>query len=76
VVLVDAHEKDIVIIPPGYGHVTINAGNSDLIVANLVSSAFESEYGEYEKKQGAAFYELADGTFIKNPAYTVEWIDQ
>ena len=70
VVLVDAHEKDIVIIPPGYGHVTINAGNSELIMANLVSSAFESEYGEYEKKRGAAYYELADGTFIKNPAYT------
>jgi glucose-6-phosphate isomerase len=70
VVLVDAHETDIVIIPPGYGHVTINAGNSDLIMANIVSTAFESEYEEYEKKRGGAYYELADGTFIKNPAYS------
>jgi glucose-6-phosphate isomerase len=70
VVLVDAHEQDIVVIPPGYGHVTVNAGDSDLIMANLVSSAFESEYGAYEQKRGAAYYERTDGTLIKNPAYT------
>lgn len=70
VVLMDAHETDIVIIPPGYGHVSINAGDSDLIMANIVSTAFESEYDEYEKRRGAAYYELADGTFIKNPAYS------
>lgn len=69
VVLVDAHENDIVIIPPGYGHVTINAGNSELIMANLVSSAFQSEYGEYEKRRGAAYYVRADGTCMRNPAY-------
>jgi glucose-6-phosphate isomerase len=70
VVLMEAHEKDIIIVPPGYGHVTINAGESDLIMANIVSTAFESEYDDYEKKRGAAYYELADGTFIKNPAYS------
>lgn len=70
VVLVDAHAQDIVVIPPGYGHVTINAGDDDLIMANLVSSAFVSEYGEYEKRRGAAYYERTDGTFIRNPAYT------
>jgi glucose-6-phosphate isomerase len=70
VVLVDAREADIVIVPPGYGHVTINAGDSDLIMANIVSTTFKSEYEEYEKKRGAAYYELADGSFIKNPAYS------
>lgn len=70
VVLVDAHAQDIVVIPPGYGHVTINAGDGDLIMANLVSSAFVSEYGEYEKRRGAAYYERTDGTFVRNPAYT------
>jgi glucose-6-phosphate isomerase len=69
VVLVDAFETDIVIVPPEYGHVTINAGNSDLIMANIVSTSFESDYGEYEKKRGAAYYELSDGTFVKNQAY-------
>ena len=70
VILVDALEKDIIIVPPGYGHVTINAGETDLIMANIVSNAFESEYGEYERKRGAAYYEMSDGTFLKNPAYS------
>lgn len=69
VVLVDAQDGDIVIVPPGYGHVTINAGDSDLIMANIVSSAFESRYGDYEERRGAAYYERADGTLVRNPAY-------
>lgn len=69
VVMVDAREGDIVVIPPGYGHVTINAGDSELIMANIVSCAFESEYGAYEKRRGAAYYEMADGVLIRNPAY-------
>ncbi len=70
VVLVDAHAQDIVVVPPGYGHVTINAGDAELVMANLVSSAFLSEYGEYEKRRGAAYYERTDGTFLQNPSYT------
>jgi glucose-6-phosphate isomerase len=69
VILIDACKRDIVIVPPGYGHVTINAGDSDLVMANIVSTVFESEYGEYERMRGASYYELADGTLIKNPAY-------
>ena len=34
-------------------------------MANLVSSAFKSEYGEYEKRRGAAYYVRADGTFVR-----------
>lgn len=30
----DARENDIIIVPPGYGHVTINAGNNDLIMTH------------------------------------------
>ena len=70
VILVDALEKDIVIVPPGYGHVTINAGADDLIMANIVSTAFQSDYREYESRRGAAYYELIDGSFLNNPAYT------
>jgi glucose-6-phosphate isomerase len=70
VILIDACKRDIVIVPPGYGHVTINAGDSDLVMANIVSTVFESEYGEYERMRGASYYELADGTIIKNPAYS------
>ena len=70
VVLVSAEEGDIVIIPPDYGHITINpSGNETLIMANIVSTAFQSEYAEYEKRAGAAYYEMRDGEFRKNPRY-------
>jgi glucose-6-phosphate isomerase len=69
VVLIRAVVSDLVIVPPFYGHVTINAGSTDLVMANMVSSVFTSEYADYELLRGAAYYELSDGTMIKNPAY-------
>jgi glucose-6-phosphate isomerase len=68
-VLVRAVEGDLVLIPPSYGHVTINNGTGDLVMANLVSSRFESEYGDYESRRGAAYYELSDGEIRPNPCY-------
>ena len=71
-VLVLASAGDVVIIPPGYGHVSINPSpESTLSMANIVSTAFESEYKEYEARGGAAYYEMADGSFPKNPRYPV-----
>ena len=49
--------------------VTINPGNSRLVMANIVSNEFSSEYNEYEEMRGAAYYELADGSLIRNRAY-------
>jgi len=70
VALITARENDIVIIPPGYGHVTINPSrNSVLQMANIVSSRFESEYYPYQQKRGAAYYEITDRTFVKNSLY-------
>jgi glucose-6-phosphate isomerase len=70
VVMVSAYAGDLVIIPPGYGHVTINPSpDTTLIMANLVSRAFESEYGPYEKYQGGAYYEMSDGRVQKNSRY-------
>jgi glucose-6-phosphate isomerase len=70
VALVSADAGDIVIIPPGYGHVSINPSpDRTLAMANLVSTAFESEYGEYETLHGAAYYEMTNGELIKNPHY-------
>lgn len=69
-ILVTAEEGDLVIIPPDYGHITINPSpDRTLSMANIVSTAFESEYGEYEARHGAAWYELSDGSLVKNPAY-------
>lgn len=70
VVIVSADQGDLVIIPPEYGHVTINPSpDTTLAMANIVSCAFESEYGVYEQYGGGAYYEMADGSFRKNSRY-------
>lgn len=70
IVLITANAGDLVIIPPDHGHITINPSpDQALSMANIVSTAFESEYGEYEVRHGAAYYELSNGTLVRNPAY-------
>jgi glucose-6-phosphate isomerase len=70
VVLVAAGTGDLVIIPPDYGHITINPSKKEtLLMANVVSTAFTSDYGEYEALNGAAYYETSAGEFEKNPRY-------
>ena len=66
---VEAKEGDKVVIPPGYGHITINPGKKTLIMSNLVESTFKSEYGSFKKLKGAAYYETTNG-WEKNPNYT------
>lgn len=70
VVLISAGAGDLVIIPPGYGHVTLNPlPDTTLVMANIVSTAFESEYEVYEQYQGGAYYEMSEGDLVKNPRY-------
>jgi glucose-6-phosphate isomerase len=69
-VLVNAVAGDVVVVPPGYGHVTINpTTDTTLHMANIVSARFESNYTKYVSGRGAAYYEMADGTVEKNRAY-------
>jgi glucose-6-phosphate isomerase, archaeal len=70
IIMITAGAGDLVIIPPGYGHISINPSpDTTLSMANIVSTAFESEYGEYEALHGAAYYELCTGNLVKNPVY-------
>ena len=70
VILISAETGARVAIPPGYGHITINPSpDATLVLANLVSTAFESEYGEYEILHGAAYYVMSDGRIIRNRHY-------
>ena len=72
IVMIAAHAGDLVVIPPEYGHISINPSpDSTLVMANIVSTAFESEYGEYEKYRGAAYYEMSSGSMQKNSHYPV-----
>lgn len=60
---------DKVTVPPDYGHVTINPGKKTLVMSNLVSPEFSSDYGPFLKMHGAAFYLLESG-WVENMHYT------
>lgn len=60
-----------VVIPPGYGHVTVNAGDSVLAMSNLLQSDFKSIYEPYSKMKGAAVYKLNDCSWVRNHNYVV-----
>ena len=68
VILVKAPAGSVVLVPPGYGHVTINPSSTEILqMANIVSSRFSSDYSGYVERRGASWYEFSDGTFAKNP---------
>jgi glucose-6-phosphate isomerase len=67
-VLVKAGKGDKIIMPPNYGHVTINPGRKELKMSNLVSGKFSSVYQPYKDKHGGAYYELQKG-FVGNTNY-------
>ncbi len=68
VVVVEAKEGDKVIIPPNYGHVTINPSNKELRMVNWVCRDFKSDYEPYRRLRGACYYYTEDG-WVKNPNY-------
>ncbi|NPA77103.1 MAG: glucose-6-phosphate isomerase [Candidatus Diapherotrites archaeon] len=67
-IAVKAGAGDVVIMLPNYGHVTVNVGSEPLIMANLVSSEFSSEYKPVKKKHGFAWYYTTEG-WVKNNHY-------
>lgn len=69
VVLVIAHEGEIVLVPPNYGHITINPTEQTLKMANWVSTKVESFYEPFEEKGGGAYFELIDSQIIPNLNY-------
>lgn len=54
--LIKAQAGDKVVIPPNYGHVTINPGPGPLVMSNWVSDQFDSQYDDYLDHQGCAYY--------------------
>lgn len=71
IAVIVADPGDAVLIPPDMGHVTINPGDEILIMANIVSTRFDSEYAVYEAMHGAAYYFFEKDGWMKNPAYPV-----
>jgi len=72
VILVEAKAGDKVIMPPGYGHITINPGPEVLVMVNLVEGTFGSIYEPLRQTQGGAYYELredGEAVFEENEEY-------
>ena len=69
IAMIEAEQGDKVIVPPGYGHITINASNNILKVANWVAMNKESLYDPIKKKKGGAYFLLQDRT-VKNLTYS------
>ncbi len=68
VIMVKAQPGDKVLIPPGYGHLTINASNKVLKMANWVATDFESIYLPIKEKGGGGYFFLHHG-WIRNLKY-------
>jgi glucose-6-phosphate isomerase len=68
-VLLSAKKGDCLLIPPGYGHITINAGRRELLLGNLVSCDFDADYSIFLRMHGGCYYEMKDGRLVKNRNY-------
>jgi len=72
-VLLSAKKGECLLIPPGYGHVTINEGKTELVLANIVSDRFEADYSTYTNHRGACFYENTKGEIVRNKNYGIDF---
>ncbi|VVB68198.1 Glucose-6-phosphate isomerase [Candidatus Norongarragalina meridionalis] len=68
-VLVRAKAGDQVVVPPNFGHVTINPSPTETLVMANVVGTFQSDYSLYQKMKGAAYYETTDRRMLPNPEY-------
>jgi glucose-6-phosphate isomerase len=69
VVVVEAVAGDKVVVPPNYGHITINSGKEPLIMSNVVFADFKSVYGSFISAHGGVYYNTKKG-WVKNTNYS------
>ncbi len=65
IVVVYASAGDKVLVPPNYGHITINRSSKTLKMANFVARNFSSLYDPIKERAGGAYFFTKDG-WIKN----------
>jgi glucose-6-phosphate isomerase len=63
-----AGKGEIIAVPPGYGHVTINPSNTELKLANWVKKEDKGNFSLFEEMHGACYYYTTQG-WIKNENY-------
>ena len=66
---VRTREGEKLIVPPNYGHVTINASKELLVMDNLVEAFFKSDYSAFKANRGAAYYYSTEKKWIANAHY-------
>jgi glucose-6-phosphate isomerase, archaeal len=69
VVAINASAGDKVLVPPNYGHITINGSNKKLKMANFVAGNFSSLYDPIKERAGGAYFFTKEG-WIKNERYS------
>lgn len=69
VVMIHAKAGDKALIPPNYGHITINPSEETLKMANWVDRSFESTYRNIVELGGGAYFEMIDEGLVKNENY-------
>lgn len=63
-----AKKGDYIIIPPDYGHITINPIKKELKTANWSSEKTKSNYSLYERMKGGCYYYTVNG-WVRNKNY-------
>lgn len=72
---VEAAPGEKIVMPPGFGHISINAFNQPLILSNWIADTFEYDYTPYKRFMGGGYW-LVEGLvrntieFEKNTNYT------
>jgi oxalate decarboxylase/phosphoglucose isomerase-like protein (cupin superfamily) len=70
-VVIVAGRGDRLVIPPDYGHVTVNIGMTPLVLADLVATASSNHYQGYATRQGGAARIMAVPG--ESDAFEAEW---
>lgn len=66
--VIEAEKWDLVVVPPNFGHVTINPTEKVLLTSNWVCRNFASIYDPYKNLRGACYY-YVNSKWVKNPNY-------
>ncbi|MBI4050005.1 MAG: hypothetical protein HY398_00990 [Candidatus Doudnabacteria bacterium] len=73
VYVVEAGRGEKVLVPPGFGHMSINPTPDALVLANLQARGNHGLYEPYESHHGAAFYMTASARLSKSGRATPDY---
>lgn len=75
IILAEVNAGEAVVIPPDYGHCTINIGDDTMVFINLVSIQSNNFYDSVKENHGMCIYAWKDGSnyrLEKNKRYNIK----